>query len=174
MLNQIFKNELLPVEQYKSVDFPQDFWGFFVIYLAPNNTETQKIAKGISSIYIRKIIYANDIDDIREKYSIDFQNASIFDNAFGIDFSQSKNFPFDYTLLTKYDSKLFDNRKIKFFADTRSCRNTSGSFLSNAYKTCDANDLAYNGFAALQNSLNTYIRQVITSLVLILFKKKLI
>ena len=166
-MNQLFKSKLLPAEEYNTVQFPPSYKSLFNVYISPDNIETRKIADGISSSYIQKFIFGSNIDDLREKYLNDFTNTTTIDvdNAFGLAFSESINsFPYEYTLLVKYDSKLFNNnKKINYFTDTRSCRNRTNSFL-NQYENCGGNQFAYNGLAHLQNVLNNFIRKVFACL----------
>ena len=148
----------MPVEEYNSVEFPVTYRTFVNLYIAPDNNQTRKIANAISSsFFIRNKVFANNIDEMRDKFVNDFQNKSFgfADRVFGIDFANTTNFPFEYTLLIQYNSKLFGDNKISFFSDTRSCRNDSSLF-----EDCGANTFAYYGLTRLQNDLNNFIRKV--------------
>jgi hypothetical protein len=162
LLNQVFKSQLLPVEEYNTTNFPPSNAKFFYLYISPDNIQTQLIARGISSRFIWKTVFGTNIEDLRQKYLNDFKNetTSFGFNAFGVAFSESPNlFPFEYTLLTQYDSKFLtsNNKKINYFTDTRSCRNETGA---STYDNCGGNQFAYNGLGYLQNSLNNFIRKV--------------
>jgi hypothetical protein len=162
VMNYLAKSVLLPAEEYNAVNFPpRKYITATKIYISPNNNETQKIADGIASAFLitPKFSFVDNINDLRQEFLKDFKNSSIYYSALGIDFEKSNNFPFDYTLLTNYDSKLFDKSKIKYFTDTRACRNNSKDIL-NSYESCGANEYAYDGLAFVQNTLNNFIRKV--------------
>lgn len=158
------KSEVLSNEEYNVISIPQYTYSIAFLnklYIAPDNNSTRFIGQILKNngVYVTNgTTYCNSTDDIRSNY---LNDASQIKNlkAFAIDFTQSKYFPFDYTVFVEYDSKIFDTKNIKYFVDSSQCRNNTG-YSSLSYENCAGNDYIYNSFTSFQFSLDKVIKQV--------------
>ena len=157
----VFQHEYLNTIdfKYETLHFDYDTnLDKFNLSITPINTKVSLIGDELSKLnFISNISYFENYDEMKNDYA---NNSNIGEKRFGIEFKLNENFPFDYTIVAEWNKNLFTNANVKLFSNgLKECRPSVDMTNAN-FKSCDGNQLIYDGFSHLQLNLNKIIHMV--------------
>jgi hypothetical protein len=157
----VFQNENLnAIEfEYETLHFDNDTsFNKFNLSISPKNTEIEQIGEELFKLdFISNISYFENYTEMKYDYVNNGDS-----KRFGIEFNLNENFPYDYTIVTEWNKKLFTDTDVKLFSNTiYECRTSENFDSTNVnFENCDGKQLIYNGFSHLQSNLNKIIYSV--------------
>lgn len=139
---------------FVSESFPSELNSSLNLYIIPNNSRAEVLGGFLKSYFKNATLkYCNDYNDLKDKYVNDLKvnNKQSF---FGIEFSD-QNFPFVYTIYTKWTSGLFFKNEVNMFTANDECDDTI-----NDSKQCAGNMYVYNGLSAVKYYTDLAVKTV--------------
>ena len=154
IFNFIYRPVQLKAQFPLPESFPSKSNSSLNLYIIPNNSRAEVMGNFLKS-YLKDatIKYCSDYDDLKYKYVNDLRVNN--QQAFGIEFSD-QNFPFVYTIYTKWTSGLFFKNEVNMFANTYQCDDSS----KDTSKECAGNKYVYNGLSDLKYYTDLAVKTV--------------